>query len=154
MFQRKVGQRVYDYANNLATKGVKPLADRPPVRSRQTPYSTIQNNPERKARELWEDLVEGRLMVFTVDSEPWTDELMESRLAFVTQTDATNPDQQKARYISDPRVEINHRIDTDRHPRCIVPRQQNVARRILYWQRGYPGVEMLLCKRDVEGASS
>lgn len=91
-------------------------------------------------------------MVFALDSEPWAAEPMESRLAFVAQVDATNPNQQKARYISDHMVKINPRIDTGRRPRCIAPRQKNIARRVPYWKRRYPGVEVLLCKRDVKGA--
>lgn len=90
-------------------------------------------------------------MVYTELSEPYTENLMESRLSYVSQKDATSPEQTKVRYISDPRVEINPRIDTDRHPRCVAPRHQNVARRVLYRQRRYPGVEVLLCKRDVKG---
>lgn len=153
VFQGLVDDQVYQYASDIATKGDKPLADRPPLRSRQQPYSTIKDNPERTALELWEDLVNGRPMVFAGESEPWTEELMEYRLDFATQPDAANPDQQKVRYISDPRVEINHRIDADRHPRCIAPRQQNVARRAIYWKRRYNGVEAVLRKRDVKGAS-
>lgn len=91
-------------------------------------------------------------MVYTIKSEQLTEDLMDSRMAYVSQKDVTDPDQVKVRYISGPRVEINPRIDTDRHPRRIVPKQQNVARAVLYSQRRYHGVDVLLRKRDVEGA--
>ena len=119
--------------------GVLPLADKPPSRSQQKPYSIVQDNPERKACGLWGDLVKGRLMVYTSRSEHLAEELMESRRAYASQKDVTSPDQAKARYISDPRIEMKSRIDTDRHPRRIVPKQQNVARTFHYWQRMYPG---------------
>ena len=151
-FKDRVEHDVYAYAADLAKLGVRPLADRPPTRERQQAYSTAQDNPERTASDLWEDLVKGRLMVYTTASEPWAEQLMESRLVDLSQKDVVNPDQMKVRYISDPRLEINPRIDTDRHPRCIVPKHQHVARRVLYWQRRYPGIDVLLCKRDVEGA--
>ena len=152
VFRDRVDENLYAYAEGLATYGVKPLADSPPTRFRQKPYATVADSPERTAGDLWEDLVKGRLMVFTVRAEPITGDLMESRLAYVSQKDVTNPDSVKVRYISDPRLEINSRIDTERHPRCIVPKHQNVARRVLYWQRRYPGIDILLCKRDVKGA--
>lgn len=52
LFEGYAEQRVYDNARNLSTKGVLPLADQPPVRSRQKPYSTVQDNPERTAMDL------------------------------------------------------------------------------------------------------
>ena len=128
----------------MAKYGVKPLDGRRPCRSRNAPYSTVEGDPARTDGELREDLGLGRLAVYTIASVPYT--------AYVTQIDATNPSQNKVRYISDPRVGINERIDADRHPRCLVPRQQNVAGRILYWERRNPGIDVLLCKRDVKGA--
>ena len=139
MFKGHVDERLYKYAEQLAIYGVKPLADQPPVRSKQMPYATVGENPQRTACDLWGDLVKDRLLVCTEATEALVGPLMESRLAYLNQPGPVNPDLQKARYISDRRVAINERIATDRRPRCISPKQQNVARRVLYWKRRYQG---------------
>ena len=77
---------------------------------------------------------------------------MESKLSAAAQKDVTNPDVMMTRYISDPRLEVDTRITNDRHPKCVVPRHANVARRILYWDARYHGVPILMSKRDVKGA--
>merc|ERR1712112_649847 len=93
-----------------------------------------------------EDLVKGRIMLFSERCEHLVGDLMESRLAFVTQKDVTKKDGVKVRYISDPRVEINERIDPATHPRVRVPKHANVIRRVLYWKRRYPTIPVLLCR--------
>ena len=100
----------------------------------------------------WEDLVKGRVMLFTKWREHLLGKLMESSLSLATQKDVTKKDGVKVGYISDPRVEINERIDPAAHPKVRVPKQANVIRRILYWKRRYPTIPVLLCKRDVKGA--
>ena len=88
-------------------------------------------------------------MVFANAGGKWFGNLTESKLAAVTQKDVTNTDVMKTRYISDPRLEVNSRITNDRRHKCAVPRHANVSRRILYWNARYPGVPVLLSKRDV-----
>ena len=77
---------------------------------------------------------------------------MESKLTFVTQADVANPEVVKTRYISDPRVAVNERVGSENHHTCVIPRQQNVARSVLYCKRRYPGIPVLISKRDVESA--
>ena len=91
-------------------------------------------------------------MLFTKECEGLVGPLMESSLAFVTQKDVTKETGVKVRYISDPWVEINERIEPKHHPRVRVPKHGNVIRMILYWKRRYPTIPILLCKRDVKGA--
>ena len=64
----------------------------------------------------------------------------------------TKPENAKVRYISDPRNEVNERIDNERHPQRIIHRHKNVARRAIYWKRRYPTNPILICKLDVQGA--
>ena len=77
---------------------------------------------------------------------------MESKLTFVTQPDITNPGVLKTRYISDPRVAVNERVFGENRPTCVVPRHQHVARRLLMCKRRYPGIPVLVSKRDVKSA--
>ena len=77
---------------------------------------------------------------------------MESKLAYVTQRDVTNPENANVRYISDPRNEVDDRLDNARQPQCVIPLQRNVARRMMYWKRRIPSIPILTCKRDVNGA--
>ena len=93
----------------------------------------------------------GLLLAFTEISGKFVGPLMDDRLTFLTQRDLAGPETLKAMYISGSMVGVNPRIETERHPRCIVPKQ-NVARRVLCWARRYPGVGILMCKRDVRGA--
>ena len=77
---------------------------------------------------------------------------MEFRLAFVNQKDVEKESGVKVIYISDPRNEINERINPKNHPWARVPRHANVPRWILYWGRSYPTIPILLRKMDVKGA--
>ena len=98
------------------------------------------------------DVTKGRILLFTQACQDTLGPLMESRLAFVTQKDATRPGGHKVRYISDPMVAINERIEPKHRPRVGVPQHAHVIRRILYWKRRYPTIPVSLCKRDVKGA--
>ena len=151
-FEGVVNKDLFQYALDIATRGVIPKGDRRPKRFAQEPYSSITDNLESTASSLWEDVVKGRMFVVTVASEAYLGELMESKLAAVVQRDVSNPSKDKVRYISDPRLEVNERMCKYRHPKCVIPRHANVARRILFWQRRYPGVPVLIAKRDVKGA--
>ena len=152
VFDGIVEDELLQYSLRAATHGEAPHGGRAPVRFRQDAYSNINDNPQETAAELWEDVLKGRLMLFTVRSEPFTGNLMESKLAYATQRDATDPERTKTRYISDPRNEVNERIDNDNRPQCVIPRHQNVARMVLYWKLRYPTIPILIWKRDVKGA--
>ena len=152
VFEGMVEPALLSFANDLATYGVRPMAQYPAVRSPQFPYSSVMDNPTRTSRDLWEDLVKGRIMLFTQKRQHLVGPLMESQLEFATQQDVTKKDGVKVRYISDPRIEINERIDPATHPRVRVPKHANVIRMILYWKRRYPTIPALLCKRDAKGA--
>ena len=80
---------------------------------------------------------QGRLLVFAERSEPYARNLMGSVLSYVTRNEVTNHDNTNVRYISGPRNEVHDRIDNDGKPQFITPRRQNVARRVLYWERRY-----------------
>ena len=148
----RVQKDLLQFARELAIYDVKPMGAKPLVRSSQQPYSIVQDNPSREAEDMWEDLMKGRLMLYTKRREHLVAPLMESRMAFVTQKDVAKPEGVKVRYISDPMIEINERIDPKTHPRVRVPKHANVIGRIFYWKRRYPTIPVLLCKRDVEGA--
>ena len=139
-------------AVNLATYGVRPMSQYPAERSPQQPYSSVRDNPQRTCEDMWGDLVKGRVMSFSKRCEHLVGPLMESRLAFATQKDVAKDSGVKVRYIFDPRVEINERIDPATHPRVRVPKHANAIRRILYWKRRYPTIPVSLRKSDVKGA--
>ena len=142
----------FSYAMPMATHGVKPHGHEPPTRVRHQAYSSVNDDPTTTASELRGDLERGRLFLFTAASELAAGDLAESKLTFVTQADVTNPDVVKTRYISDPRVAVNERVFSDNHPACVIPRNQHVARRLLYCKRRYPGAPVLISKRDVKSA--
>ena len=152
VFQGLVEEELLDYAMDMATFGVKPKGNYPPVRTRQQAYASANDDPTATASELWSDLVNGRLFLISDNSEQATGDLMESKLTFVTQPDITNPGCAKTRYISDPRVAVNERVFGENHPACIVTRHQHVARRLMLCKRRYPGIPVLLSKRDVKSA--
>lgn len=88
---------VFTYAVDMATFGVRPNASSPPVRFRKQAYESVNGDPVTTSSELWGDLIRGRLFILTVRSEEYTDNLMESKLNFVTQPDSTSPAVAKAR---------------------------------------------------------
>ena len=45
--------------------------------------------------------------------------LMESKLAYAMRKDVANPSKMKFWYISDPRNEVNERMDNDRRRKCV-----------------------------------
>ena len=152
LFEWIVDPALMEHSLHVATHGVLPCGDRVPTRSPQIAYSNVNDNPRATASELLDDVRKGRLILFTERSGPYTGNLMESKLAYVTQRDVKDPDKMKIRYIRDPRNEAIERIDNDRRPKRTAPRHQNVARRALYWKRRYPALPILICKRDVDGA--
>ena len=93
----------------LATFGAKPGVRAPPRRFPQDPYPSVRGDPINTLKNLWREVLEGGLFIFTTSSEQYTESLMETRLSFVEQKD-------KIRYICDPRLEINERADSRRHP--------------------------------------
>lgn len=63
-------------------------------------------------------LVKGRAALFSKKCEDLDGPLMESRMSSVTQKDLANEQSVGVRYISDPTVEINERIDPEHAIRC------------------------------------
>ena len=116
-----VAPELYDRATRVARYGVLPCGGRPPVRFPQTAYFNIHDNPKADADAFREDVVKARRMLFSERPEAYAGNPMESKLACVIQLGATTPDAMKVRYISDPRNDVNGRIDNDRHPHCITP---------------------------------
>ena len=109
-----------------------------PTRFRQQAYASVKDDPVTTVVELWEDLVRGRLFIFTEASGPYASNLMESKLTYVAQVDVTDPGKLKTRYISDPILEINERATSENRPTCVILRHQNIARRLLF-SRALPG---------------
>ena len=124
----------------------------PPTRSIQLPYASIVGNPVRTASDMWEYLVNGRVRLYSKRRDHLLGPLLESKLAFATQKGKAKADGVQVRYISDPRNEIDERIEPKTRPTVRVPQHANVVRTVLYWKRRYPPTPVLLCKRGVEGA--
>ena len=143
---------VLDYARDMAVYGVRPRGSYPPARFRQQAYACVRDDPITTASELRDDLIKGRIFVFTELPDSLVGNLMESKLTYVTQADVADPSVSKTRHISDPRLEINERVTGDNRPACVIPRHQNIARRLLYFKRRYPGITLLVSKRDVKSA--
>ena len=135
LFDGRAQPELLGYCRNVALYGVRPLATSPPVRSVQQPNSSVRDNQGRTASDLWDDMVKGRIVLFTNVCADTLGPLMESRLAFVAQKDKAKVDGMKARYISDPMVGINERIEPKHRARVRVPKHGNVIRMIWYWDR-------------------
>ena len=58
----------------------------------------------------------------------------------------------QVRNICDPRIDTNARAHSRRQPLLAVPSIPSIVRRILFRKRGYPGMPILLAKRDVMAA--
>ena len=151
IFKKHVEPGLFDKALQISKQGVNPLSHSPPITSPQQPYPSVRDNPQQTIHDLRPDLIEGRLFLFSTRSEDKLGPLMETKLSFVEQKDVGGTGA-KIRYICDPRVEINSRADSRRHPFLFVPTIPSLLRRILFWKRRYPKIPVLLCKRDVKSA--
>ena len=136
---------VFQTGMELATLGAKAHSHALPARFPQGPYHSVRDDPHTALEHLRPDVIEGRLFIFSKASEQFTEDLMVTRLSLVEQKD-------KIRYICDPRLEINERTDSRRHPLLIVPTIPALLRRVLFWKRRYPGIPVLPAKRDVRSA--
>ena len=143
---------VFNRAYGMASYWAKRNSIYPPERSTQDPYSCVADNPRRTTEEFWGDLPNGSIPICTTDSEGLAGELMGPTLASVTQKDVAKESGAQVRYISDPMVAINGRIDPRNRASMRAPRHTNAIRRILYWKRRYRATPAVLCKRDVKGA--
>ena len=152
IFNGHVGEGLLDYGMRMASHGVGARSHAPPIRPPQEPYPSVRDNSIQSIHDLWPDLVEGRLFIFSVKSESTVGPLMETKLSFVEQKVVGNTNATKIRYICDPRLEINPRTDSRRHPFLFATTIPSLLRGILFWKRRYPGVPILLCMRDVKSA--
>ena len=91
-------------------------------------------------------------MLFSKQCDRLAAPLMESRLAFVPQKDVTEENGARARYFSDPMIDIDERIAPRTHHRVRVPKHGSVIRRVWYLRRRYPTIPSMMCKSDVRGA--
>ena len=87
IFKDHVDPILYEKGLQMSLQGANPLSHAPPVRSVQTPYPSVRDNPIQATHDLWPDLIEGRLFLFTVRSENMVGPLMETKLSFVEQKD-------------------------------------------------------------------
>ena len=147
-----VGASLYDKGMEIAIQRVNAQSHAPPLRFAQTPYPSVRDNPDQSIKDLWPDLAEARLILFTARGECLLGQLVETKLSFAEHKDVSVEGDTKIRYICDPRLEINSRTDSRRHPFLFAPTIPSLLRRILYWKRRYPGIPVFLCKRDVKSA--
>ena len=92
LFGGIVDRDLRGHSLRAATRGVSPFGDGIPARIHQTACSNINDNPQDTASGLWGDVLKGRLFLRTIQSEPYAGDLMESKLACLTQKDVTNPE--------------------------------------------------------------
>ena len=69
LFRRRIQPPLLEHAYGVFTFGAKPRAICHAIRSRQDPYSSVADNPQRTAADLRGDLVKGLVMVFTRESD-------------------------------------------------------------------------------------
>ena len=152
LFKNLVDEELYNFAYSLSTQGALSRSHATPLRSPQMPYPPVRDNPIRMLKDLWPDVLEGRLFIFTTKSEELMGPLMETKLTFAEQKDPIKESGVKIRYICDPRLNINSSTHSRRHPLLSVPAIPSLLRGILFWKRRYPDIPVYLCKRDAKSA--
>ena len=90
-FEGNASPELYEIYLQLATYCVTPLGDRVSMMYPQSAYNDVSDNPEESDAKIREDSPMGRLLVFTERSDPYAGNMMESKLAYVTQRDVNNP---------------------------------------------------------------
>lgn len=121
------------------------------------PHSSAKDHEEELWKTMWLDAVKGGALVLPIQEAEELLKVVEfSPLGRVEKRDHLGNVKPKGRPIHDishggPHS-VNQRTDVSHIPAINLPTIEHVVRSVLYWFELYPGVPVMLAKRDVEGA--
>ena len=100
---------------------------------------------------MWADAGKGRALLCYDYGQRELSGVISVALARVPKMNPDRSVSEKGRVIWDARP-VNAHCHCSRHPPALQPRHDEVAKLILWWQLRYPGMDVLLAKKDVAEA--
>ena len=102
IFKDHVKEDLFEFGYNVSKYGVCSKAHSPPIRSPQSPYPPVRDDPIQTIKDLWSDVIEGRIFLFAISSEDKVGPLMETKLSFVEQKNVGSEGGVRIRYMRSP----------------------------------------------------
>ncbi|CAE7766338.1 kptA [Symbiodinium sp. CCMP2592] len=123
------------------------------ARVKATPHPSLKDHVEEARQLIWQDATRGRVLLMSPgpDEEDLLDGVVSVPLARVPKYNPDRSVSSKGRVIWDARV-VNELCHKDDHFPAIQPRYAEVVRLVMWYKSRYPGVRVLLAKKDVSEA--
>ena len=143
--------RIQAFLAKAAREGVPSHSSNPGIRLRGTPGpSVVAEHMQEYLEALWQDAVKGRLLICSDVSEPWLHDVSAHNVHRVPKKMAGLV-LDKGRFISDMRRQ-NVFMPKELFEQVVLPTLQDVGRRVVTLCHMFPGMRMLIGKRDVASA--
>eukprot|EP00435_Cladocopium_sp_Y103_P015205 s4477_g3.t1 len=115
------------------------------------PHPSLREHLEEAAQQLWKDASKGRVLLCFDEGTSALEGVVSVAMARVPKMLPDRTVSSKGRVIWDAKP-VNAYCDKGRHPPALQPKHEEVARLIVWWQCRFPGVPILLSKKDVSDA--
>ena len=120
-------------------------------RVRCTPHPSLRDHLDEAAAQLWKDASKGRALICFDEGDGLLEGVVSVPMARVPKMLPDRTISEKGRVIWDA-TPVNVTCHKSRHPPALQPKHAEVARAIIWWQQKYPGIPVLLSKKDVSDA--
>ena len=115
------------------------------------PHASVKDHLEEAMATFWKDATRGRVLFATSECAVELGPLMSVPLGRVPKMNPDRTDSGKGRMIHDERA-FNAGCPKEDHPPALQPRHQDLIRLLVWWSLRYPGITVLLYKKDVSDA--
>ena len=139
-----------EYLRHVERKGVPARSVGARERVSALPHTSAMDALGQVYQQIYKDVAKGRVLVVptkVVAREP----VMSSPFGAVPKMLPDRSLSEEKRVVHDQR-QVNEGVPEDAHPPALQPRHRQLARLVLHWQARYPGVPVLLAKKDIAGA--
>ena len=123
------------------------------ARVQATPHPSLKDHVEEARQLIWTDAARGRVLLMSPErgEEALLDGVVSVPLARVPKYNPDRSVSEKGRVILDARV-VNELCSKEDHFPAAQPKHAEVVRLIVWYQTRYPGVRILLAKKDISEA--
>lgn len=139
-----------DYMREIRHQGLPARYQGVRERVRRNPHPRARDNLPQVYHQLMKDVAKHRVLVASADHGALKS-TVSSPFELVPKMLPNRTLSSESRLVHDQR-QVNQGTDKSLHPPAGQPYHEQVARRILWLQAHYPGVDVLLAKKDVAGA--
>ena len=151
-FEGLVDEGLLEKARRNAVEGINAYSTNERTeRIRCSPHPSLKDHLEEAAAQLWKDAAKGRALICFDQGDHLLQGVISVPMARVPKMLPDRTVSDKGRIIWDA-TPINKTCNKERHPPALQPKHAEVARAILWWKQKFPGVPVLLSKKDVSDA--